>query len=62
MFSLTERWGLRLDKQGFARGLLMDLSKTFDTINHELLIAKLNAYGFSIEALEVLLIYLQERW
>ena len=40
----------------------MDLSKVFDTINHELFIAKLNAYGFSIEALEVLLSYLQERW
>ena len=40
----------------------MDLSKVFNTINHELLIAELHAYGFSIEALEVLLSYLQERW
>ena len=48
-----------MDKQGFAG---MDLSKAFDTINHELFIAKLHAYGFSIEALEVLLSYLQERW
>ena len=38
----------------------MDLSKALDTINHELLIAKLNGYGFSIEALQVS--YLQERW
>ena len=59
---ITERWRLCLDKQGFAGALLMDLSKAFDTINHELLIAKLHAYGFSIEALEVLLSYLQERW
>ena len=42
--------------------LLMDLSKAFDTINHELLIAKLHAYGFSTDALEVLLSYLQDRW
>ena len=40
----------------------MDLSKAFDTINHELLIAKLHAYGFPIQTLEVLLSYLQERW
>ena len=39
----------------------MDLSKAFDTINHELLITKLHGYGFSIEALEVLLSYLQEK-
>ena len=40
----------------------MDLSKAFDTINHELLIAKLHAYGSSIDALEILLSYLQDRW
>ena len=40
----------------------MDPSKAFDTFNHELRIAKLHVQGFSIEALKVLLIYLQERW
>ena len=40
----------------------MDLSKAFDIINHELLIAKLHGYGFSTDALKFLLGYLQERW
>ena len=40
----------------------MDLSKAFDTINHELLIAKLHAYGFEKSALKLLLNYLSKRW
>ena len=58
---LIERWRFCLNKQGFAGALLMDLSKAFDTINHELLIAKLHTYGFSIDALEVLISYSQDR-
>ena len=40
----------------------MDLSKTFDTINHELLLAKLNAYGFDKNSLEIMRNYLSNRW
>ena len=40
----------------------MNLSKTFDTINHELLIAKLHAYGFSKSSLTLLFNYLSDRW
>ena len=47
VLSLLEKWKSSLDRKGFAGSTLMYLSKAFDTINHELLIAKLNAYGFS---------------
>ena len=40
----------------------MDLSKAFDTINHELLIAKLHAYGFSTDSIQLVLSYLSNRW
>ena len=40
----------------------MGPSKAFDTINHELLIAKLEAYGFGKNSLAILQDYLSNRW
>ena len=46
--------------KGYGAAILMDLSKAFDTINHELLIAKLHAYGFTRESLLIILSYLSD--
>ena len=40
----------------------MDLSNAFETINHELLIAKLHAYGFTRESSFIILSYLFDCW
>ena len=42
-----EKLRLPLDNKGYGGAILVDLSKAFDTLNHDLLIAKLHAYGFS---------------
>ena len=58
---MIEQWKLSLDNSGFLGEILMDLSKAFDTINHQLLIAKLHVYGFNVEAPELILNYLSNR-
>ena len=41
------KWKLSIDNKGYAGGVLMNLSKAFETINHPLLLANLRSYGFS---------------
>ena len=62
MVAMIERWKMARDKREYAAGVLLNLSKAFDTINHELLIAKMYAYGFGIDALKIIHSYLSDRW
>ena len=61
LISMLEKWKLSIDNKGFAGGVLMDLSKAFDTINHQLLLAKLPAYRLSQQALVIICSYLSNR-
>ena len=58
---MIERWKKALDKKQQVGAVLTDLSKAFDCINHQLLIAKLEAYGIGNEALYFIYDYLSNR-
>ena len=61
LMAMIEKWRKFQDIGGHADALLTDLSKVFDCIDHELLIAKLNAYGFDTNALKSIYSYLKGR-
>ena len=54
---MLEKWRKALDKRDVAGSLLTDLSKAFDCLNHELLIAKLEAYGFDRKSVDYIYSY-----
>ena len=58
---LTEEWREGIDKDCVVGTLLMNLSKTFDCIPHNLIIAKMAAYGLNFNYLKLILSYLQGR-
>ena len=61
LLKMLEKWKRSVDQGKVFGALLTDLSKAFDCLDHELLIAKLNAYGFSLPALRLINDYLSNR-
>ena len=61
LFRLTQKWQAGLDSGGYVGTILMDLSKAFDCLSHDLLIAKLEAYELDAGSLNFLLDYLSLR-
>ena len=61
LLAMLEKWKRSVDNSKMFGALLTDLSKAFDCLDHELLIAKLNAYGFGLTALKLVHNYLSNR-
>ena len=58
---LIKEWRKNLDNNYFIGAVLMDLSKSFDCIPHDLVIAKLAAYGFDKNMICYIYSYLKSR-
>ena len=58
LLMMLETWKEARDNKEAFGTLLTDISKTFDCLSHDLLIAKLRAYGLDLASLEILRDYL----
>ena len=61
LISLTETIKSSLDKNRFGCGIFIDLQKAFDTVNHDILLKKLEHYGIRGTALSWFQSYLSNR-
>ena len=61
LIAMIEKWRQSLDSGGQTAAVVTDPSKTFDCIDHELLIAKLNPYGFDNSSLTFIYACLSEK-
>ena len=59
LFKLLYSWQKELDNSGFIGIILMDLSKAYNCLPHDLIIAKFEAYDVHINSRKLLLDYLE---
>ena len=61
VLAMLERWKSAVVNRKLFGANLTDISKAFDCLSHELIIAKLNAHGFSLPVLKLIHDYLSNR-
>ena len=59
---MIEKFKKSLDQEGDYAALLMDLSQAFDCLPHDLIIAKLHAYGSDKASVRLMHSYLTDRY
>ena len=62
LLRILEKWRIQLENKSIIGALACDLSKAFDTLPHDLIIAKMEAYGFGYCALKLVYDYLCNRF
>ena len=61
LIDITDNWYLKID-DGLTNAILfIDLKKAFETIDHEILLSKLELYGFKGASLHIFRDYLSDR-
>ena len=61
LLAMFEKWKKLLDNGGCCSALLVDLSKAFDCIVHDILLTKLSAYGFDYNSQKLINSFLSGR-
>ena len=61
LLKMTDDWRGNLDDRKHVAAVTVDLSKAFDSVCHNLMLAKLKAYGFSEAGIELMKAYLHDR-
>ena len=61
LLKMLELWKEALDQRKSVSAIFMDIFKAFDTLNHDLLLARLEAYGFSENSIGYIQNYLDNR-
>ena len=62
IFKLTNQILVRINNKSTVCGIFCDLTKAFDTVNHDILISKLEYYGITGRSGELIKSYLSNRY
>ena len=61
LLRLLEDWKYALDNNEYVAAILMDLSKAFDSLPHDILLCRLSSYGLTKNATKLMESYLSDR-